>query len=86
MLISSVMEITPRLIFIRMIIICLWGAKVIQSDIKSKNGMIFIIDGFIDLLFFRQLKFWYHKPHKGFPSNFNRNMLRESLLLWLWLW
>jgi hypothetical protein len=41
MLISSVMEITPRLIFIRMIIICLWGAKVIQSDIKSKNGMIF---------------------------------------------
>jgi hypothetical protein len=37
MLISSVMEITPRLIFIRMIIICLGGAKVIQSDIKSKN-------------------------------------------------
>jgi uncharacterized surface protein with fasciclin (FAS1) repeats len=24
------------------------GAKVIQSDIKSKNGMIFIIDGFIE--------------------------------------
>jgi uncharacterized surface protein with fasciclin (FAS1) repeats len=51
MLISSVMEITPRLIFIRMIIICLWGAKVIQSDIKSKNGMIFIIDGFIEPVF-----------------------------------
>jgi hypothetical protein len=41
MLISSVMEITPRLIFIRMIIICLLRSKVIQSDIKSKNGMIF---------------------------------------------
>jgi hypothetical protein len=40
MLISSVMEITPRLIFIRMIII-FWRSKVIQSDIKSKNGMIF---------------------------------------------
>jgi uncharacterized surface protein with fasciclin (FAS1) repeats len=24
------------------------GAKVIQADIKSKNGMIFIIDGFIE--------------------------------------
>jgi uncharacterized surface protein with fasciclin (FAS1) repeats len=23
------------------------GAKVIQADIKSKNGMIFIIDGFV---------------------------------------
>jgi hypothetical protein len=37
-LISSVMEITPRLKFIRMIIICLWRSKVIQADIKSKNG------------------------------------------------
>jgi uncharacterized surface protein with fasciclin (FAS1) repeats len=24
------------------------GAKVIQADIKSKNGMIFIVDGFIE--------------------------------------
>jgi uncharacterized surface protein with fasciclin (FAS1) repeats len=24
------------------------GAEVIQADIKSKNGMIFIIDGFIE--------------------------------------
>jgi uncharacterized surface protein with fasciclin (FAS1) repeats len=30
------------------------GAKVIQSDIKSKNGMIFIIDGFIEPSVFRR--------------------------------
>jgi hypothetical protein len=82
MLISSVMEITPRL-FIGWWLL-LWGAKVIQSDINLKMEWFFIIDGFIEPPFFRRNLSFDTINLQGLPSNFNRNMLRESPLLWLW--
>jgi hypothetical protein len=48
---SSVMEITPRLMY-RMRYLS-WEQEVIQSDIKSKNGMI--LNGFIEPSRFREV-------------------------------